>query len=182
MKTNLQKVAALILPALAVGMPTNSGCAAAEVFDPGGFSVEISRAPLGKRAAEEKNVTIRAFPHAFIDDRFVLSQDQPALLLLGFNNRESVKIGKLTAIIELPETIELLGIGGGHKAIETKPGGVVRYAIDATRAREEFGWKPTHDLQQGVAATVRWYLDHRDWCAAVQSGSYRRERLGLGTG
>mgnify|MGYP000048899596 CR=1 FL=1 len=37
------------------------------------------------------------------------------------------------------------------------------------------------DLQQDLAATVRWYLDHREWCAAVQSGSYRRERLGLGT-
>ena len=66
--------------------------------------------------------------------------------------------------------------------VEDRPGHDRRYAIDATRAREELGWKPTHDLQQGVAATVRWYLDHRDWCAAVQSGSYRRERLGLGAG
>ena len=64
--------------------------------------------------------------------------------------------------------------------VEDRPGHDWRYAIDATRAREELGWVPTHDLQQGLAATVRWYLDHRDWCAAVLSGSYRRERLGLG--
>ena len=66
--------------------------------------------------------------------------------------------------------------------VEDRPGHDRRYAIDATRAREELGWTPTHNLQQGLAATVRWYLDHRDWCAAVQSGSYRRERLGLGAG
>jgi dTDP-glucose 4,6-dehydratase len=31
-----------------------------------------------------------------------------------------------------------------------------------------------------LRATVRWYLAHRDWCAAVQAGTYERERLGLG--
>jgi dTDP-glucose 4,6-dehydratase len=66
--------------------------------------------------------------------------------------------------------------------VEDRPGHDRRYAIDATRAREELDWTPTHDLQQGLAATVRWYLEHREWCAAVQSGSYRRERLGLGAG
>ena len=55
-----------------------------------------------------------------------------------------------------------------------------RYAIDATRIREELGWKPNHDLDSGLEATVRWYLDHRDWCLQVQDqGSYGRERLGL---
>ena len=110
----------LTLPALAVD------------FDPGGFSVEISRAPLGRRTAEEKNVTIRAFPHAFIDDRFVLSQGQPALLLLGLNNREGARIGKLTAVIEFPESIELLGVGAGRQVVETRTDVAVRYSIDAT--------------------------------------------------
>jgi dTDP-glucose 4,6-dehydratase len=31
-----------------------------------------------------------------------------------------------------------------------------------------------------VCATVRWYLEHREWCEAVQMGGYRRERLGPG--
>ena len=44
----------------------------------------------------------------------------------------------------------------------------------------ELGWAPRRDLEEGLARTVRWYLDNRDWCEAVQSGSYRRERLGLG--
>jgi dTDP-glucose 4,6-dehydratase len=55
-----------------------------------------------------------------------------------------------------------------------------RYAIDATRARTELGWKPRYEFDAGLEATVRWYLDHRDWCEMVQSrGDYGRERLGL---
>ncbi len=55
-----------------------------------------------------------------------------------------------------------------------------RYAIDADKIRRELGWKPERDFAAGMEATVRWYLDNRDWCAAVQAeASYHRERLGL---
>ena len=64
--------------------------------------------------------------------------------------------------------------------VPDRPGHDRRYAIDASKAREELDWTPAHDLERGLAATVRWYLDHREWCSAVQQGSYSRERLGLG--
>ena len=55
-----------------------------------------------------------------------------------------------------------------------------RYAIDAARIRDELGWRPQHDFESGMESTVRWYLDHREWCEQVQRhGQYRRERLGL---
>jgi len=63
--------------------------------------------------------------------------------------------------------------------VTDRPGHDRRYAIDSARAQKELGWSPAHDLRSGLAATVRWYLDHRGWCEEVQSGRYRRERLGL---
>jgi dTDP-glucose 4,6-dehydratase len=64
--------------------------------------------------------------------------------------------------------------------VPDRPGHDRRYAIDAAKIRTELGWRPRHDFDAGIRATVRWYLDHRDWCAAVQTGVYERERLGLG--
>jgi dTDP-glucose 4,6-dehydratase len=63
--------------------------------------------------------------------------------------------------------------------VKDRPGHDRRYAIDASKIRSELDWRPAHDLATGLAATVRWYLDHLDWCAAVQEGSYDRGRLGL---
>lgn len=72
---------------------------------------------------------------------------------------------------------------GDYKELETfvqdRPGHDWRYAIDDSKARRELGWSPEHDFASGLAETVRWYLDHRDWCEDVQSGGYRRDRLGL---
>src|SRR5687767_2914398 len=64
--------------------------------------------------------------------------------------------------------------------VPDRPGHDRRYAIDSSKARRELDWHPAHDLDAGLERTVRWYVEHRDWCEAVQSGSYRRERLGLG--
>jgi len=66
--------------------------------------------------------------------------------------------------------------------VRDRPGHDKRYAIDDTKIERELRWTRDHDFETGLAATVRWYLEHRDWCEEVQSGKYRRERLGLATG
>ncbi|MBD2845918.1 dTDP-glucose 4,6-dehydratase [Paenibacillus sp. IB182496] len=48
-----------------------------------------------------------------------------------------------------------------------------RYAIDADKIRAELGWQPQHDYESGIRATIRWYLDNREWMARVRSGAYR---------
>ena len=73
-----------------------------------------------------------------------------------------------------------LGSYAGLKSFVTdRPGHDRRYAIDASKLRKELGWAPRHAFEDGLRETVRWYLANRPWCEAVQSGSYRRERLGL---
>jgi dTDP-glucose 4,6-dehydratase len=63
--------------------------------------------------------------------------------------------------------------------VADRPGHDRRYAIDASRTRRELDWAPRHDFEDGLRRTVRWYLEHRDWCETVQAGRYGRQRLGL---
>jgi dTDP-glucose 4,6-dehydratase len=65
--------------------------------------------------------------------------------------------------------------------VPDRPGHDRRYAIDSGKIRRELGWAPKRDLASGLAATVSWYLANAAWCDSVQSGTYRRERLGLST-
>jgi dTDP-glucose 4,6-dehydratase len=66
------------------------------------------------------------------------------------------------------------------KHVADRPGHDHRYAIDATKVRTEIGWRPQRSLAEGLAATVRWYIDHRDWWEDIfRSGRYGGERLGL---
>lgn len=58
--------------------------------------------------------------------------------------------------------------------VADRPGHDLRYAIDATKARAELGWKPAHTFEVGLADTVRWYVDHAAWWEHINSGAYRQ--------
>jgi dTDP-glucose 4,6-dehydratase len=63
--------------------------------------------------------------------------------------------------------------------VQDRPGHDQRYAIDASKIRQELGWTPSRGFEEGLRETVRWYLDNRGWWERVLSGAYRGERLGV---
>ncbi len=61
--------------------------------------------------------------------------------------------------------------GGGSRGLITfvkdRPGHDRRYAIDATKLKDELGWTPRYTFQEGIRQTVSWYLKNQDWIRAV---------------
>lgn len=65
--------------------------------------------------------------------------------------------------------------------VQDRPGHDLRYAIDATRIKNDLGWQPSVTLAQGLRQTVAWYLDNEDWWRPLQSREGVGTRLGQGT-
>jgi dTDP-glucose 4,6-dehydratase len=53
-----------------------------------------------------------------------------------------------------------------------------RYAIDASKIKNELGWVPEESFETGIRKTVVWYLENRKWWESVLNGDYRLGRLG----
>ncbi|MGD8322038.1 MAG: dTDP-glucose 4,6-dehydratase [Gemmatimonadota bacterium] len=65
--------------------------------------------------------------------------------------------------------------------VKDRPGHDRRYAIDFTRAEAELGWGPRRSFEEGLEATVAWYLENEAWWRRVMSGAYwefHREQYG----
>ncbi len=63
--------------------------------------------------------------------------------------------------------------------VQDRPGHDFRYAIDASKIKDELGWTPNHSIQTGLKSTVQWYLDNSEWSEAVLSRGYKLQRLGI---
>jgi dTDP-glucose 4,6-dehydratase len=63
--------------------------------------------------------------------------------------------------------------------VADRPGHDERYAMNSGKAARELGWRPHVAFEDGLARTVRWYLDNRGWWEPLRNSVYRGERLGL---
>ena len=88
---------------------------------------------------------------------------------IGANQDPEVPNGELARMI-------LAEVGRGEDLIKPvqglRPGHDQRYAVDTTKIRA-LGWSPRVDLAEGLAETVAWYRDRRDWWEPLKSGEYR---------
>ncbi len=74
-------------------------------------------------------------------------------------------VSRIVALLKVqPELVE-------H--VQDRPAHDRRYAMDAAKAERELGWKPARTFEQGLADTVRWYVEHEEWWRRVKDGSYR---------
>jgi dTDP-glucose 4,6-dehydratase len=62
--------------------------------------------------------------------------------------------------------------------VSDRPGHDRRYAINAEKIQRELGWQAKIGFEAGLRATVRWYLDNRDWWESVEANGSQRERRG----
>ena len=57
--------------------------------------------------------------------------------------------------------------------VKDRAGHDLRYAIDSTKLKNELGWEPSLQFEEGIEKTVKWYLDNDDWLNNITSGSYK---------
>ncbi|HIW88124.1 MAG TPA: dTDP-glucose 4,6-dehydratase [Candidatus Onthomorpha intestinigallinarum] len=93
----------------------------------------------------------------------------------GFNEWKNIDLIKVI----IKTTDRLLGRREGESErlisyVKDRAGHDLRYAIDASKLRDELGWKPSLQFEEGIEKTVRWYLDNQQWMDNITSGEYEK--------
>jgi dTDP-glucose 4,6-dehydratase len=97
----------------------------------------------------------------------VLRKGEPGgVYNIGGEERDNLEVTKLI--------LELSGADPGLvRHVADRPGHDRRYGLDSTRIHA-LGWTPRRAFEQGLAETVAWYRERRDWWEPIKSGEYRR--------
>ena len=93
----------------------------------------------------------------------------------GFNEWKNIDLVKVL----IRTTDRLLGRKEGEDLdlitfVTDRAGHDLRYAIDSTKLKNELGWEPSLQFEEGIEKTVRWYLENQEWMDNVTSGDYQR--------
>ncbi len=93
----------------------------------------------------------------------------------GENEWENITLlGRLIDIVAEEAGKPVEAIRSTITYVKDRPGHDRRYAIDCSRIKSELGWKQGVTFDEGLRATVKWYLGNKAWCEHVRSGEYRK--------
>lgn len=84
----------------------------------------------------------------------------------GHNERTNLQVVK-AILRELGKGEELISF------VADRPGHDRRYAIDPAKMQREFGWQPQTCFDEGIARTIRWYVENRRWWQEIIEGEYQ---------
>ena len=93
----------------------------------------------------------------------------------GFNEWKNIDLIKV--IIKTVDRLLGNAEGTSEKLITyvtDRAGHDLRYAIDSTKLKNELGWEPSLQFEEGIEKTVRWYLDNQEWMDNITSGEYEK--------
>jgi dTDP-glucose 4,6-dehydratase len=83
----------------------------------------------------------------------------------GNNEKKNIEIVKLILQnLDKPESL--------IKFVKDRLGHDRRYAIDSSKIQNELGWRPKYTFETGIAETIEWYLDNREWWERIKNGEY----------
>ncbi|MEO9651803.1 MAG: dTDP-glucose 4,6-dehydratase [Roseobacter sp.] len=98
----------------------------------------------------------------------------------GENERSNLDLVKtLCATLDEMRPKETGSYGDQITFVTDRPGHDARYAIDPARIRDELGWRPSVNVEEGLRRTVAWYLDNEEWWRALQNRHGVGDRLGV---
>ena len=93
----------------------------------------------------------------------------------GFNEWKNIDL--IRVIIKTVDRLLGNPAGTSEKLIAyvtDRAGHDLRYAIDSTKLKNELGWEPSLQFEEGIEKTVAWYLDNQEWLDQVTSGEYQK--------
>ena len=109
-----------------------------------------------------------------IDDIFHKGKLNETYNIGGFNEWKNIDLIKV--LVKVVDKLLGRSEGSSEKLITyvtDRAGHDLRYAIDATKIKEELGWEPSLQFEEGVEKTIKWYLENKDWMNNVTSGNYQ---------
>ena len=112
----------------------------------------------------------------------VLGRGRPGEVYNIGARSERTNLEVVEAICDLLDELRPRPGGERHRErithVADRPGHDRRYAIDPRKVEDETGWRAELAFEEGLAATVRWYLENEAWWSPIRSNRYRGERLG----